>query len=169
MVTVVGRDRPGVVSALAGVLVELGCNMSDTQMAVLQGYSSMMVVTDAPDSLCAEEIEAALTKAMEEVGHAVWVRPLEASRGNVPAGRRWLVSVHGADRPGVVFEVTRLLAEAGINVIDLESRQLGRQSSLSMKVDVPTAVDGNEVAAELDRLGEELGLSSSMRPMPERP
>lgn len=169
MVTVVGPDRPGVIAALAGVLVELGCNLSDTQMAVLQGHSSMMVVADAPDPVDTETVEAALTKGLEGLGHAIWVRRLADSPSATPTGRRWLVSVHGADRPGVVFEVTRLLAESAINVVDLQSRQNGAMSSLTMKVDVPTAVDGNAVAAELDRLGEELSLSCSMRPMPERP
>ncbi len=169
MVTVVGRDRPGVIAALAGVLVELGCNLSDTQMAVLQGYSSMMVVADAPEPVDTDAVQDALGKGLEHLGHAFWVRRLEDSTGSAPAGRRWLVSVHGADRPGVVFEVARLLAESGINVVDLQSRQASGVSSLTMKVDVPTAVDGNEVAAELDRLGEELSLSCSMRPMPDRP
>ena len=169
MVTAVGADRPGVVAALSGVLVELGCNLSDTQMAVLQGFASMMLVVEAPASLEADPLHAALVQGTEGLGHALWVRRLSESPPPMRPGRRWTVSVRGADRPRVVFEVTRLLAGVGINIVDLQSRLSGPVASLSMQVNVPTGIDGNEVAANLDRLGEQLDLSCSMTPVPDQP
>jgi glycine cleavage system transcriptional repressor len=169
MVSAVGADRPGVVAALSGVLVELDCNLSDAQMAVLQGYTSMMLVVDAPESLAAETLQAALVQGAEGLGQAVWVHRLSEAPPPTGPGCHWVVSVYGADRPGVVFEVARVLAGAGINIVDLQSRLSGPVASLTMRVDVPIAVDGTEVAAKLDRLGEQLGLSCSMRPLPERP
>lgn len=168
MVTAVGGDKPGVVAALAGALVELGGNLSDAQMAVLQGYASMMLVVDCPDPVDLDSVESAVKEGTEGLGETIWVRHLADSPEPVPLGDRWIVSVRGADRPGVVYEVSRLLAESDINVVGLESRQTGSVASMSMQVDVPTGVDGNEVAARLDRLGEELGLSCSMRPSSER-
>lgn len=164
MVTAVGSDRPGVVAALAGVLVEQGCNLSDAQMAVLQGQASMMLVVDCPDHTGAEALQTALVGGTAELGHAVWVSPIPAPPERPRPGRRWQVAVHGSDRPGVVYEVSRLLAEAGVNVVDMKSRQLGAVSSMTMEVDVPVGVDGAEVADRLDRLGEHLGLACSMRP-----
>jgi glycine cleavage system transcriptional repressor len=169
MVTAVGADRPGVVAAVSGVLVEMGCNLSDTQMAVLQGYASMMLVVDGPGSLEADGLESALVRGTEELGQAIWVRRLSESSVSLRPGCRWVVSVHGSDRPGIVFEVTRLLADAGINIVGLESRMAGPVGSLSMQVDVPSGVDGNEVAGRLDSLGEEFGLSCSMKQAAERP
>jgi glycine cleavage system transcriptional repressor len=169
MVSAVGADRPGVVAAVSGVLVELGCNLSDTQMAVLQGYASMMLVVDGPGSLEADDLESALVQGTAELGQAIWVRRLSESSLPVRPGCRWVVSVHGSDRPGIVFEVARLLADAGINIVDLESRMAGPVGSLSMQVDVPTGVDGDEVASQLDHLGEEFGLSCSMKQAAERP
>jgi glycine cleavage system transcriptional repressor len=168
MVTAVGADRPGVIAALSGVMVELGCNLSDTQMAVLQGYASMMLVVDALEPVGVEVLQAALARGSEGLDHAVWVQELSNPVAPVVSGQRWLVSVHGSDRPGVVFETTRLLADAGINVVGMESRMTGTVYSLSMEVDVPVGVDGNDVAARLDRLGEQLDLSCSMRPVPVR-
>ena len=168
MVTAVGADRPGVIAALSGVLVELGCNLSDTQMAVLQGYASMMLVVDAPESVGVDKLQVALARGCEGLGHALWVQRISDLFPPARPGHRWVVSVHGADRPGVVFEATRLLADAHINVVGLESRLSGTVCSLSMQVDVPQGVDGNEVATKLDRLGEQLGLSCSMRPAPDR-
>ena len=169
MVSAVGADRPGVVAAISGVLVELDCNLSDTDMAVLQGYTSMMLVVDAPASLEAETLQRALVQGTEGLGHAIWVHRLSEALPPTQLGCGWVVSVYGADRPGVVFEVTRVLAGVGINIVDLQSRLSGPVGSLTMQVTVPTAVDGIEVAAKLDRLGEQLGLSCSMRPVPDKP
>lgn len=165
MVAAVGADRPGVIAALSGVLVELDCNLSDTQMAVLQGYASMMLVVDAPESVRVETLQRALARESEGLDHAVWVQPISDSVPPAVKGHRWVVSVHGSDRPGVVFEATRILADAGINVVGLESRLSGTVYSLSMQVDVPPGIHGDEVATRLDRLGEQLAMSCSMRPM----
>ncbi len=169
MVTAVGGDRPGVIAALAGALVELGGNLSDAQMAVLQGYASMMLVVDCPDSADAATLEAALKEGTEGLGQTIWIRHLSDVPVPVAAGDRWIVSVHGADRPGVIYEVSRLLADTGLNVVGLQCRQVGSISSMTMQVDVPTGVDGNQIAARLDRLGDDLGLSCSMRPSPDQP
>jgi glycine cleavage system transcriptional repressor len=147
----------------------LECNLSDAQMAVLQGHTSMMLIVEAPESLEAETLQAALVQGAEGLGHAVWVHRLSEAPPTTGPGSQWVVSVHGADRPGVVFEVTRVLAGAGVNIVDLQSRLAGPVGSLTMRVDVPIAVDGTEVADKLDRLGEQLGLSCSMRPLPDRP
>jgi glycine cleavage system transcriptional repressor len=164
MVTAVGADRPGVIAAISGVLVELGCNLSDAQMAVLQGYASMMLVVDAPESVGIEALESSLARESERLDHAVWVHRISDSVRPAERGHRWVVAVHGSDRPGVVFEATRLLADAGINVIGLESRLSGAVCSLSMQVDVPPDVRGDDVATGLDRLGEHLDMTCSMRP-----
>lgn len=169
MVAAIGDDRPGVVAALSGVLVEQGCNLSDAQMSVLQGHASMMLVVDAPPSLTGEALQASLAEGIKELDHDVWVRPLSENVEAPAAEDLWMVSVHGADRPGMVFEVCRLLAEAGVNVVDLKSRLAGPLASLTMHVDVPKQVDGDDLAHRLDHLGEQLGLSCSMRPIPGSP
>jgi glycine cleavage system transcriptional repressor len=164
MVVSVGADRPGVMAALSGGLVELHCNLSDTQMAVLQGYASVMIVTDAPATLQADELQAALERGTEGLGQTLWVYHLSELSATVGPGRRWSVSIHGADRPGVVYEITRLLADVNINIIDLQTRLSGPVGSLSMQVDVPASVDADEVASRVDRLADQLGMSCSIRP-----
>jgi glycine cleavage system transcriptional repressor len=166
MVVALGADQTGVVAALSGALVELGCNLSDAQMAVLQGYASMMLVVDAPPSVTTDQLHSALARGTEGLGQALWVQPLSEAPVAAAAGPLWVVSVQGADRPGVVYEVTRLLAEDGLNIVDLQARSSGPVASLAIQVSVPPDIDGNKVAARLDHLRDSLDLSCSMRPMP---
>ncbi len=60
-VSAVGVDRPGIVAAVTGVLVEQGCNLEDTSMSILRGHFAMMLLVAGPDGLTAEALEAALT------------------------------------------------------------------------------------------------------------
>lgn len=165
MVAAIGDDRPGVVAALTGVLVEQGCNLSDAQMAILQGHASMMLVVSCPPSLGQEELQSSLAERTKGLGHEIWVRSLPDGAAVAGPDDLWVVWVHGSDRPGVVFEVSQLLAEEGVDIVDLKTRITGPLGSLTMQVDVPDGVDGTRVAQRLDRLGEQLGLSCSMRPV----
>jgi glycine cleavage system transcriptional repressor len=165
-VTAVGVDRPGVVAALSGVLVEQECNLEDTQMAVLGGYAAMMLVVRAGDWVTAEELGAALAEATATLDLAIWVQPMGELTPREEPASRWSVSVYGADRPGIVFEVTRLLARADINIVALHTRLRDRVYTMAMEVVVPPSTDGDRVAAELDHLAAQLGVACSMRPQP---
>jgi glycine cleavage system transcriptional repressor len=167
----VGLDRPGIVAALTGVLVEQGCNLEDTEMAVLRGHFAMMLVVTAPDGLAPEALEQALVEATAHLDLGVTVRSL--AHGSEAAQHRsrgalWSVAVYGADRPGIVHPVVSFLADLRINIVGMETRVIGEASSpvyaMSLDVEVPPAADGEEVARRLTALGDELGVACSMRP-----
>ena len=84
------------------------------------------------------------------------------------AGRRrsaatYLLSVHGADRPGIVSAVTAVVATAGGNVTDLSTRLTGDLYVLLAEVDLPAAVDPEQLDRDLVATGIELGVEVSMR------
>jgi glycine cleavage system transcriptional repressor len=169
----VGIDRPGNAAAVAGVLVEQGCNLEDTEVAVLRGYSAMMLVVSCPERVTAEGMKAAVEEGTREIGLNVTVCEIDPDdtanrRDPDDAGTPWSVSVYGSDRPGIVFEVTRLLARAGINITGMKTRTHGPagflEYTMSLDVQVPPDVDGADVAAGLDSLAGRLNCACSMRP-----
>ncbi len=125
----VGADRPGIVAALTGALVDAGCNLLDSTMAILQGQFAVLLVVSAPDTVSAQSIETVLAPAARRFELMLAVRPLA---GSVPdaadaAGREpWVLAIHGADRPGIVHAVTAALAEVGGNVVDLATHLVDR-------------------------------------------
>jgi len=164
----IGADRPGIVAAVTGALVDSGCNLEDTTMAILRGQFAMMLVVAAPDGVSATDLEAVVGAATAELELVVTVRPIAegAPRSNV--GEAWTVAVYGADRPGIVHRVTTVLAEQGANVVDLTTRVIGDAErpvyAMSLDVTVPAGTDGAGLAARLDELGAELGVSCSAHP-----
>jgi len=55
-VTVIGRDRPGIIAEVTGVVADLGGNIEDSSMTLLRGHFAWMLIADvdaAPDALAA--------------------------------------------------------------------------------------------------------------------
>jgi glycine cleavage system transcriptional repressor len=170
-VMAVGKDAPGHLAAMAGVLVEQGCNVEDTEMAVLQGYSTMMLVVTGREDLTAEVLQAAIEEGTEHVGLLPLVCAMEdGPPDKADEGERWSVSVYGSDRPGIVFEVSRVLAQAGINIHGMKTRVRGPDGlpvyTMALDVRVPCGVDGDEVAGRLNDLARRLDVACSMRATP---
>ena len=121
----VGADRPGIVAAVSSGLVDQGCNLEDSAMTILQGQFAVLLVVSAPTGLTAPALEAALAPAARDFDLMVSVRALHEAPPAAPSGEPWTVSIHGADRVGLVHGVATALAEAGGNIVDLSTHLVG--------------------------------------------
>jgi len=144
-VTAIGRDRPGIVAAITGALLEMDGNVDDSQMSILHGHFAVMLIVSVPDDASLEELEARL----EEVGRefelgGIAISPVEGlDRG---AGPTHVLTVYGADRPGIVHDTAATLAGLGVNITDLRTRRTGGDSplyTLMVEVSVPEGVEGD--------------------------
>lgn len=164
-VTVVGNDRPGIVAAIAKVLYELGCNLEDATSTILRGHFSMMLVVRPPEGVDADAVDARLRAVGDELGLLVSARPVEDTHGQPPAPTH-MISVYGADRPGIVFRVAEVLASSGSNITDLTSRLIGTQEQPVYAVMMEVALTDPDAAGRaLGALRAELDLDVSLRPL----
>lgn len=168
-VTAIGADRPGIVAAVTGVLMESGCNLEDTSMSILRGHFAMMLVVWTPDDRDPGAIERELASATASMDLVVAVREIDDDVPRSPEGDAWTVSVYGADRPGIVHRVAAALAEEGLNVVDLTTHVIGGQDrpvyAMVLEVTVPAAVEPGILTRRLDALAGELGVSCSAHPV----
>lgn len=162
-VTVIGNDRPGIVAAVTKALFEAGCNLEDVSSTILRGHFSMvMIVRSTEDATTLEEDLRTAARAMELV---VTARPLaEASPGFARPSH--MVSVYGADQPGLVFRVADALQGLGANITDLTSRVIGEPDepvyALLLEISLRDDVD---VTAALGSLMAELHVDVSVHPI----
>jgi glycine cleavage system transcriptional repressor len=165
----VGADRPGIVAAVSGALVEQGCNLEDSAMTILQGQFAVLLVVSAPDSLGAAALEAALAPAARRFDLVVGVRPLHESpgAGAEPEGEPWTLSLHGADRTGLVHGVASALADAGGNVVDLSTHLIGDARTpvyvMTMRAMLPGGAAGEAAADTVRRAAADLGVHCTLR------
>lgn len=124
MLTLVGADRPGIVAKVSKALYEGGCNLGEASMARLGGNFTIMLMVQFEGS--AHALRDLVAPVSDSLGLHLHVDRIEGElhRHLVPDVR---ISVFGADRAGIVAQVTGALAEAGLNILDLESDVGGTQ------------------------------------------
>jgi len=165
----IGVDRPGIVAALSGALAGRGCNLEDSTMTVLRGHFAVLLVIGAPEGETAASLEAALEPACRQLDLVVSVRPLAEQISAVPdgsSGETWTISVHGADRPGIVHGIAQAIADAGGSISDLATHLVGEEASpvytMVMQVVFPERLD-SAALGRVRHVAEELGVSCQFR------
>jgi glycine cleavage system transcriptional repressor len=91
------------------------------------------------------------------------VRPVPDESSRAPVGSTYLVTVHGADRLGIVARLAGTIAAAGGNITDLTTRLTGTLYVLVAEVDLPPAADAGALQAALTGAGRELGVDVTVR------
>jgi glycine cleavage system transcriptional repressor len=155
-ITVIGPDRTGIVADVAEALAGVGANLTDSTMTRLRGHFTMTLICTGPT---AEDAETALTSL---TGVVTTVRKVEPESYTASAGEPHLVSVHGADRLGIVAAVTRVVAAAGGNITDLTTRLTGPLYVLVAEVELPAGA-ADDLAARLAVAADELGVDVTLR------
>jgi glycine cleavage system transcriptional repressor len=160
----IGRDRPGIVAAVAEVLFQQGCNVEDSSMTLLRGNFAMMLVLASPEGTTASGLESALGPACERMGLTYSVLDVEDT-ADVPHPSH-VLTVYGADRPGILYRVTSALASAGVNITDLNSRLVGATTpvyALMLELALPSSVSADDLERKLADEASALGVDVTLR------
>ena len=149
-ITAVGTDRPGIVAGLTGALLPLGANLQDCRAALLRGSFAIVMAVEVPDAVDRDAATRALAPAAAKLGLEVWVGDATGAV-TVTDAERCVVSVYGADHPGIVHAVSHALAALQVNIVDLSSRVVGDPPVyvLGIEAELPAGMDASEVETAL--------------------
>lgn len=169
VLTGVGRDRVGIVAEVADQLYKLGCNLLDSSMTLLRGEFALILMVKLPEDQSVESLQNSLNDVERKMGLAIHVRELstEEFEESVPQGSPYMISVYGADRPGIVAGITRAIADLNINITDVQTKYSdsgGTQIFVMMlEVTVPEEIPPQAVEASLGQIGRDLSVDVSVQ------
>lgn len=149
-VSVVGQDRPGIVAAVTGRLLEAGGNVENCRASILAGSFAMVLAVGVPEWVTDQDLVDLLAPIATDLGLSLGVR--RAAPAGDHAGReRSVVTIYGADRKGIVHGAASALSDAGINIVDLSSRLVGDPPIyvLGIEVELPAGTDQAALEATL--------------------
>ncbi len=126
MVTLVGRDQRGIVAHVTQALFDGGCNLGETSMMRLGSNFGMMLMVSSDTDVSG--IEALIQPVAERLGLMAHIDVVDGD-SHAQLQPNIDISVYGADKAGIVAEVTGLLAEAGLNIIDMQTVVAGGEDS----------------------------------------
>jgi glycine cleavage system transcriptional repressor len=171
-VTAIGRDRPGIVAAVSRALLELDGNIEDSQMSILRGHFAVMLIVRVPDEFSAEELANRLGPVREQLGlEAITCNPIDELEAVMEPATH-VLTVYGADHPGIVNAISNALAELGVNITDLETRLTGPDDNPLYTMVIEVAVgdaDEGSVQASLRAVAEREAVEFSLRPLEAEP
>ncbi len=115
--TVVGKDRPGLVESLAALIEAHGGNWEESRMVHLAGQFAGLVHVHVPGPRAAD-----LEAALDGLGGLSVVVARAADEPSSPGETNLLeLEVEGQDHPGIVHRVAEAVAARGVNVEELET------------------------------------------------
>jgi glycine cleavage system transcriptional repressor len=168
LLSALGRDRPGIVAALTGVLLEHGANLEDSQMTILRGHFAVMLILGVPEQTDVDRLSADLDAAGRELElEALFLRDVQDLGPDAPEPSH-IVTVYGLDHPGIVHRATTELAERGIDITDLNTRLLEDEGeepvyALMMEVALPPGQELDELRQALAEVGKRERVEVSLR------
>jgi glycine cleavage system transcriptional repressor len=166
--TIIGRDRPGIVSQVTEILYRLGCNIADSSCSILGGQFAMILIISHPACTDRESFGDAFAP-LEESGLSVFLRTLKPGGEKHPKmeGEICMISVYGSDKPGIVYRVARELGERGVNITDLNTKLVGSEARpvyvMMLEAVLPPDLSEEELADIMNGLKEELQVDISVR------
>jgi glycine cleavage system regulatory protein len=160
VLTVSGPDQPGLVSALSDTIAAGGGNWLESRMASLAGRFAGILSVDIQSDR-ADDLRATLQK-LDVMGLQLLVElsPGEAAAAN--DGRVLKLELIGHDRPGIVRDISRVLAENHVSIADfhteLASASFSGESMFKATalLHLPTGLDESALKRALENLANEL-------------
>lgn len=157
-VSVVGKDRTGIVAAIAEVLFRLGCNIADSSCTMLAGEFAMILIVSHAKPFSKTHLHDELKVACDGMGMTLGVRKLHSDEilRQDSEGEICMISVYGADQPGIVYHVTRELAVIGVNIMDLNTKLIGTPEQPVYVMMLEAALADGQTPEDVERLLEKL-------------
>jgi glycine cleavage system regulatory protein len=116
--TFISDDRPGIVERISSTVASHGGNWLESRMTKLAGKFAGIVQVSIPDEQ-RKDLEEALQQLSAE-GLSILSGEVTPDKGTA-AHEMVRLSIIGLDRPGIVREISQLLAEKKINVAEMHS------------------------------------------------
>ena len=159
VLTVVADDKPGIVEDLSDALATHGGNWTESSMMTLAGKFAGILLAEVPEDRANSFLS--VLDSLEAGGMQIVAQ--RADKPTRPAdAKEFSIELVGQDHPGIVHEITEVLARLGINVQELETTvQSASMSGESLfiahaRILVPKDVSAESLRDEMEELANEL-------------
>jgi glycine cleavage system regulatory protein len=164
VVTIVGPDRPGLVSAVSNTAAEFGANWADSVMANLAGQFAGILHLTVPRAHA--DLLAAALRGLNSADMQVVVTIAGANAGVASTQKASTKSIKldlvGQDRPGIIRAISNKLAENGLSIDKLQTQLVSGAMSgeqlfqMHATVSAPRSLDEEALRRALEGLANEL-------------
>lgn len=158
VLTVIGADRPGIVEQISDHVLAAGANWEESRMARLAGKFAgvLRVSVDAGRATrLADDLRALASDDLTVVIE-------HGSEAETSASRALTLEIVGQDRPGIVRDISHVLAQRGVNIDELETEVTSAAMSgeptfrARARVRLPDATSVDDIRVALEAMADHL-------------
>ena len=165
VLTVMSLDRVGIVADMTGAILDLGGNIDSISQTVMRGYFTIIVTVhfdrDMPREALRETVRNSGAEGELEV--SVKERTVLEPGPVVRDGDRFVLTIMGPDRKGIIKRITSYLSSRGINIDDLYAYVEGEEFLLIGELLVPSSVDIDQVKMDIDGILGEMQMAVTLQ------
>lgn len=167
-VAVVGKDQPGIAAAIARALLTAKANIEDSRMTILGGQFAVMMLVSLPEGSDVAALKSELEQVREQLGlESATINEIEDASSEARPAPTHVLTVYGADHPGIVAAVCDALAARQVNIDDLATRVVGSEDqpvyTLICELTLPGSLEPSALSADLDGVAVSQGVEVSLR------
>ena len=159
------EDRPGIVADITEVIYENGCNLEDSSMTRMMDEFAIILLFSGKGEHLEEQLLKDCRRLERDKGISAFIRTVQ-NREKDKQGNFFTktINAEGIDQTGIVFKVSRFLADKNINIANLTSRRFTSPESgtaiysMDIKVQVPEKISAESLEKGLSEVGEKLNL-----------
>jgi glycine cleavage system transcriptional repressor len=169
ILSILGRDRPGIVASVARALTDLNCNIENVSQTMLQREFAGIFIVSTPKEMTADDLHREMDSSLSPFGLHVYTKPCEGGEEDCIAegAEPFVITTKGPDRKGLVAGISEVIARHEVNITNLQAVFKGGDDPgdniMIYEVDVPAAMDQQILANELRAKADSLHLEISIQ------
>jgi len=170
VLSVIGRDRPGIVASVSQVLYRNRYNIEALSQNAIMGQFVMILIASASNGNAFGELRKDCDQLMKDRGLDIYFRetlPGEMVPYRAGETEPFVLTVQGEDRPGLAYGISEALAEWGINITNLDARvaMIGQKLEYIQiyEVDIPKDLDFGIIQEKLRAQGQQMKVAVDLQ------
>jgi glycine cleavage system transcriptional repressor len=172
VITVIGKDKSGIVADVTGVLYKENANLEDLSMTNLEGEFVMVMIVDLKSASPLAKIKKHLNKIARDkelvLGFNLLTRRLSPATKRKINVSRYLISVVGKDQTGLVHKTCHVLSVHKLNITDLNTKILAPEKKnkiyvLMLEVDIPKSFKLSKLDAAWEKMKKDLDVDVQVK------
>jgi glycine cleavage system transcriptional repressor len=166
IISVMSKDRPGIIADVTGAIFELDGDLADLNQSILCDYLTMILIAAFENEVTPEDVIAKLSHVKTTTKFSVIVRemdtPIEIAQSSMPE-KTYIVTAQGKNKSGLVYGISSFCYQRNINILDLSTTLKDDRYTMILQLDLNNVESIIGIREDLDRYSEETGLHVMMQ------
>lgn len=139
IISVMSKDRPGIIADITGAIYQLGGDVADLNQTVLCGYLTMILSASFDSEVTKEDLLASISHIETSCKFEVSIKELSPDQEEEdlePPEDSYILTVQGPNKAGIVHGISLFCFNHNINIFDLATTLRNDQYTMALQLDL---------------------------------